>query len=420
MEHFFPFGPCDEEFVGRVKRSYDVASNLFNYPSPWPLPKFLYAYSSYTYTKDWKSVVVSFYVLKVIYVLLFYVDEGNHPEWFDGLGNYDHVQTGGPKEPSLISVVVGDFIFLFMGITLGKIQSFSIENGWFYAFSRGPSFMTMEDWANVFEKLRKREIEIEKGAENASNVTIRNAEISRERPAFSFPSRNLRSVVAPPSPYPPNRSSNEDSFSISSFAHEKGIWPPSLVFPCMNDDFVNGGYEYPYASVAAPSQTPLSKDDFERAKWAHRRFYWFYLVQSLLLGTPATMVYNSQGGKDESVRYGTLVYLAFQLSFLSAFYFWNRRYHFAKGAFIDEDRNITASSFGNPSLSLGTMFDASYGCWIGTVLLCSLAVAFKTASNVSVVVATSWAFFIILWAIALFSKFVWREFLQNAYVRYAA
>lgn len=311
-------------------------SSLIDYPSPWPLPKFMYAYSSYLYTQDWRSVVLSFYLFKVVYVLIYYLDGGKHTNWFDGLGNlniHDHGdfnRTIYYEEPSLTSVVVGDFLFLLMGIILGKIQSIIINNKMFYSFVHGFKFKTVDAWKIHFEKIRK--LHTKNTIENDKN-----------------------------------------------FLDSYGLWPIQRIFAWRGNDIGGGWWCCCCENI----------DDDDYLRWAHRRFYWFYFIQVLFMGTPTTLVYTIDLSSD-ILRMGAVVYYLIQLILLMSFYFWNKYYH------------LSALKLYNPKSSSITMttwytrFNATYLCWFITITFFSIFVIIKISINVSLIIVYAWSFSLVV------------------------
>lgn len=361
--------------------------SLLNYPSPWPLPKFIYAYTSYVYTQEWSSVMLTFYIFKVLYVFLFYLDDGNHPSWFDGLGNLDTSSSSfSDIEPSLVSVVVGDFIFLSMGILLGKIQSTMINKGMFYSFVQGFEFKTVTTWKTYFKKLRKRRFR-----------TVEDSNVVHRRESSS-----LRSTVG--------------------CLKTHGLWPLKHIFAC---DVTRYGccfcfYGNSYEDDVNNKELDYVQREYEcdRLKWAHRRFYWFYFVQALLLGTPCTVAYTV--GANDTIRSGTVVYFLIQSILLVIFYFWNKHDHveilrhfeekidymeFGDAVYPiinDEDEAVSttddneAEDFND---TWNTRFNAIYLCWGFTITFFSMLIIFKTSLNVSLMVVYAWCFSLIVWLI---------------------
>ena len=345
-----------------------MSFSLIDYPSPWPLPKFLYAYSSYVYTQDWKSVTLTFYLVKVIYVLLFYLDGGAHPRWFDGLGNLNvkgGSEGGEENEPSLASVMVGDFIFLVMGMVLGKIQSKIVNDRMFYSFVYGFKFKTVDAWKKHFAKL-----------------------------------------VIPPSSQPQFASNR----AKLSFVEEYGLWPMRRIFAC---DFSYYGCcqcldketteDFDFTEKEGKGDTGgfFKRLEYERdrLKWAHRRFYWIYFIQVIFFGTPATVVYTVDS--NEYVRSGVLVYYLFQLILLTVFYFWNKHDHVvALSWYYEKQRQYvkpTSKTYKNATWY--TRFNAIYLCWFFTVTFFSTLIVFKSSLNVSLTIAYAWIFSGMLWGV---------------------
>lgn len=348
-------------------------SHLFDYPSPWPLPKFLYAYSSYVYTQDWKSVTLTFYLAKVFYVLCFYLDEGNHSSWFDGLGDYDFHNSNAShdyhnfhavNEPTLASVVVGDFLFLAMGMILGKIQSVMVNDRMFYSFVYGFKFKTVEAWKKHFEKL------------------LSSSSSSREK----SPSKG----------------------GTIGFVEENGLWPARRIFAC---DPSGIAFCFCCKSKTEDREEDYDEDEDDRLKWAHRRFYWFYFVQAVFFGTPLTLVYAT--GYDDDVRSGVVIYYVFHTIILIAFYFWNKRDHVEALSRWHRKRlpkygtttttTIPFSKTEYDSNTVYTRFNGAYLCWFVTVTFFSVFVAVKTSTNVSLIVTYAWCFSLVFWLVVYFS-----------------
>ena len=349
----------------------------------------MYAYSSYTYTQDWKSVVLTFYLVKVFYVLLFYLDGGNHLDWFDGLGNLNvhdnvtninHVDNSDDGIILMASVVVGDFIFLLMGMVLGKIQSVVINEKMFYSFVNGFKFKTVDAWKKHFEKAIEEKFSKRDTA-----------------PTKTHASRN--------------------------FIESYGLWPLKRIFPFECACCCCCCYE---ADDDDDSSLAKSRD---RMRWAHRRFYWFYFIQAVLLGTPATIVYNVD--TNITVRTGAMVYYVFQIVLLTSFYFWNRRDHTSALNWYDENNNndkptrnfVLVRARRNKEKNDGadglltyekttvyTRFNAIYLCWLVTITVCSALVIFKTAVNVSLTVIGAWIFSLIVWFIVYSSHKIVEQF----------
>lgn len=370
------------------------AISLIDYPSPWPLPKFMYAYSSYVYTKDWSSVVLTFYIFKVIYVFFFYVDNGNHPNWFDGLGNLD-TTTGEAKEPSLSSVVVGDFIFLVMGIVLGKIQSTIIDNNMFYAFVNGFKFKTVAAWKVYFKNMRDRRLEL-----------------------FQIKQ-----------PERPLSTSSSSSSTTSMMIKEYGLWPIRHIFAC--DASPYGCCFCHYGNAYEKSEDEYNVYECERLKWAYRRFYWFYFFQVVFLGTPATVVYTLEA--DHAVRSGTVIYYLLQLIFLTVFYFWNKYDHVKVLSSLKKDisskirRTFDGDRYGSKEKyeeekeendaetdTFYTRFNAVYLCWFLTITFFSALVIFKIHLNVSLLVIYAWCFSLVIWFVVYTSYKVVEQFYDVA------
>jgi hypothetical protein len=305
------------------------------------------------------------------------LDDGNHPHWFDGLGNLDATSGSTATEPSLVSVVVGDFIFLLMGILLGKIQSTMIDGGMFYSFVHGFDFKTVASWKIYFEKMRERRL-----------AWFRNKG-DRE------PARR--------SPPPFN--------SISIYLKEHGLWPIRHVFAC--DVSPYGCCFCRYGNRYEETEYEYHEYECDRLKWAHRRFYWFYFVQVVLLGTPATAVYAVDA--DNEIRSGAVVYYIVQTIFLTVFYFWNRHDHveilshfeeknarlqirdgFSNEKEEEEEEEIV---FGDDYDTRYTRFNAIYLCWFFTITFFSTLIVFKTSLNVSLMIVYAWVFSLIVWVV---------------------
>lgn len=265
------------------------------------MAKLIYGYIAFTYSKSIFSVILWAYLFRVLYVLIYHIDHGLHPQWFDGLGNFDYstyyqqqqqqsetttTTTSISMEPSLFSVVVVDFIWGMMGILIAKLQDFCIyKRMLFELFNDAPYFMSSSEW------------KIKKG------------------PGYGT------------------------------------------------------------------------------------RFFWFYLVQTLLLGTPATAVFTIH--YDHSVRSGIIVYYLIQISLWTCFYAWNR---YLYQSYLNQELMIK-----NHSWTIFSKFDATYLCWFLTISIFSIPCMFNTSfsHNIAKLITFLWTGIVGLWSIIILSYFIY-------------
>lgn len=424
--------------------------SLIDYPSPWPLPKFLYAYSSYIYTQNWVSVILSFYIIKIIYVLFYYLDAGNHPSWFDGLGDYDST-TGQVIEPSLGSVVVGDFLYLLMGILLGKTQTLIINKGYFYHFSHLPNFMTTNKWKSIFElvyNIYTGQFDLNKVIEkyihdqelnHILNNAHYNVTIDEPTPthhpykpeAFVIDSKNKKSNNNSDFIKSANASSRLKKTLKQKLKYDYGVLPLKLIIPLyndiiyyqkdydVNDDNIN--YEF---SGEKNDDNDVIQLKYKFLLYLHRKFFWFYFIQTILLGSPATVAYTL--GITDKIRSGVLIYYAIQLVLLIIFYFWNiytyNNLYDSLLKFIENNSlNFVTSSSGKRyepveylNMFLKRKFDiysrsyynAHYISWFVTITIFSMFVIINSSLNISLVVIFTWVICLLLWVIVLISYFI--------------
>jgi hypothetical protein len=352
-----------------------VSFSIIDYPSPWPLPKLLYGYSSYVYVQNCSSVILSFYIIKVCYVLLYYLDNGAHPSWFDGLGDYDS-ETGTTIEPSVVSVVVGDLLYLLLGLTLAKLHVFVVKYGTFFGFIKKPHFMTVFDWIDIGVVVK----------------TLMDTNDHRRSSSFRKPTWTTKTMTPGFENEPEEEKENINGFCVKLTERfsNTGCWPPQYIFPwcsnCLED-----------------IRCIKTRESSEMVKWLHRKSFWFYLMQSLVLGSPVTAVYSVDS--DQSLRSGVLVYFLLQCLLLIVFYFWNAWYYkrllssydnYLNENMVYEDSSDltflkTRNAIKSNKMFDATMYNAQYACWFLTILFFSIGVMIKTPYNVSLVVLVIWA-----------------------------
>jgi hypothetical protein len=332
--------------------------------SPWALPKALYGYSSYVYTRSWTSVIISFYVFKVLYVLAYYWDAGSHPSWFDGLGDFDCCDDDGggtttgnstfhAGAPTLASVVVGDFLLLVGGSVLACVQSAVIDSNLFFAFTGKRNFVTVENWRRFYNNARKN--------------------VSRDAPSSS--------PVDDATDFP----NSGDKKRGCAFVY--GLWPVWIVFPCLDFDVPRVDYK--------SDETTETKHP-ERMSWYHRRYYWFYWLQILLLGTPATLAYKY--GWSDDLRSGVVLYYLAQVALLIVFYFWNLHEIETQRRVYVYSKSERRTSFRWNRMLGPDKYGAVYLCWFLTVTLFCLPVVYGPSGLTSFeCVGISWLFSLISW-----------------------
>jgi hypothetical protein len=251
-----------------------------------------------------------------------------------------------------------------MGIFLGKIQALVIENSMFYSFVYGFAFNTASSWKLHFEGARAR--------------------------LLASPEAKTATITA----------TNTSSLALYDMIERYGLWPLRNIFACDLSSYdccglCNGSRRDAYALKTDKEKIEY---EIERLRWAHRRFFWFYLVQSILLGTPLTMAYSVDSNK--SVRSGAIVYYALQILLLIVFYFWNRYEHSKMlDPSLTTKYNYTPDTVDDVKDSVWSRFNATYLCWFLTVTLFSAAVVFKASVNVSLIVVYVWTFALMLWSV---------------------
>jgi hypothetical protein len=198
---------------------------------------------------------------------------------------------------------------------------------------------------------------------------------------------------------------------------EYGLWPLRHVFACDVSSY--GCCFCRYGKTFDGTESEYHLYECERLKWAHRRFYWFYFVQVVFLGAPATVVYTVDA--DRHVRSGTIIYYLLQLLFLTVFYFWNKYDHAKTLSSLQKDIsfNISYKSGSNANIerqeeeeeeekeenphvesnTLYTRFNAVYLCWFFTVTFFCTLVIFKTPLNVSLLIIYAWCFSLVTWLV---------------------
>lgn len=156
-------------------------------------------------------------------------------------------------------------------------------------------------------------------------------------------------------------------------------------------------------------------------RWAHRKFIWFYVFQSLSMGAPISALYRIGRDSTSSVRIGTLIYLIGHVALLIAFYFLNKyaykrhivtlRTHLKiiiDDADDDDHKQKPTNAYAktmhkkihergyvpHPSLFL---FDATYAVWIITVIFLGLFASIDVGENSYGATATVF----VAWGIAM-------------------
>lgn len=421
--------------------------------SPWPLPKLVYAYVAYVYTKNWASVLLSFYLFRVLYVFLFYLDQCQNVEAFDGMGNFDayrdryslhahpaygmnlsdwwsiFADSASPfykrrpsfcdgewgGEPNLVSVMVGDFVWAVMGIVLGWFQTFSSDYNFFpfYTF-KGYPFYSSEEWKRKYDADRLH-------AERAKDDDY--LDYLHTKNAFSPVVEDGVGGGGGSTVLGSGREVDEND-EDEVWYKRYGIWPPLYVFGC--DDW--------WCCCCCCDNKYADEKDAKR--WVHRRFFWFYLIQLVLMGTPATIVFTVNEHQD--IRSGVIVYYVMQSVLWFAFYHWNKYYHDLYGR-----KKVPPSSYRRPSTikkkkkdvdffaaedteeefplikrDEWSRFDFAYAVTWFTLTVFCLVVAFKAISpNVGYSVLWIWLMFITLWLVTYAAYYI-VDYFYPALTRY--
>jgi hypothetical protein len=387
--------------VGEEEKKYEMVSLdvMFNPNSPWPLAKILYSYLAYVHTKSWIAVLMSFYIFKVIYVTILYLDEGAHIGFFDGLGNFD-IAFYVEGEPSLFSVVVIDFLWAIAGIFLGIFQSHVVDYGFVLPFDGDPTLLAAHQWYEKFDGIPTL-------SPSGSSTTAIASEIlapydglargSRKRPIGSLnledetvTGSNARFWVGDEA---------EAAFDFDRWASTNGIDDISNVFPC-------GDWSW---CCCCRGETFLGDKTDARWKWLHRKFYWFYFLELLLLGTPSTVVFTVHSTKE--FRTGVFLYFVLLVALLICFYAWNRYYHKKYYSFVVSSSSgvrenvLTDGNFFRSFLR--SKFDATYVFCLITVAVFSFLIMFKNLhANVGVSIVAIWGSFMAFWTAVFISSLI--------------
>lgn len=344
--------------------------------SPWPIPKLLYAYLSYSHSKSVSAVLITFYMWMAATVLIMYIDDGEHPSWFDGLGdfyikdhnddNYNHDRNysyhdgddnktyqkkyGNDIEdyrrPTLLSVVVSDLIWVLMGISLGYIQAYIIENGLFYGFTSLPLFMAVSEWKTFYK----------------------------------------------------DQDQNQNQILV------KGKKKDNTNFLVKLGDYFNCYDLDAYFMMTTE----------ERKKIVHKTMYWCYFFQLLMLGSVSTVIYTLDVTK--TMKSGVIIYFIVQGFFLFCFYLFNVRLHtkFTSPPYTpplvtrDNNNNTDESRLDYASnIVLWSKFNAVYIAFLFTLLVFCipvLHVSFLISNNIPLSVFFCWCTVLVWWLIVYISN----------------
>lgn len=355
-------------WVGSFRMLFLIESRY----SPWPLPKLIYSYSVYLYSKDASSTLLSFFLFKAFYVWLFYLFGQEHRIWFDGLGNYDasfddaaswstNNTFASPlycyfvNEPNVISVSVTDLVWALMGIILGWIQTQVIDKDMFFIFTDALSFKSVREWKKMYKKyLGKQSLYREKHRRKATT---------------------------------------SDSWSLKDWCERRGLYPFKNICPI--------DWSLCYYGIEREKFLESNVDK----RWLYRKLYWFYLVQLVLLGTPSTVVYTLNAHQG-TVRSGTLIYYIIQLLFLFWFYAWNFYCH-SRYTVKKTENNPSTYYFTFQPWLLWSKFNATYLCWVLTLSAFTLPIVYHDISeNIGITVSLVWSFIMGLWIIVALSSFI--------------
>lgn len=266
--------------------------------SPWLLFKIIYAYEAYLYDGRFSVVLLTFYAYKLLYMIAYVLDEEKHSTYFYGLGTLyesgDHLD--------VISVVLGDLILGFLGILLACVQTKLIKC-WTGFITYAPEhsyeiksyndtklrFRTVHQWQELFKEVNCNDLyDIRHKSIYLSQLTQVDDAKRGKRACCATSKRCL----------PIKRSLKAIKTKLK---RGYGVLSLKTIFGCK---------ECPY-------------------KWKHRKFYWIYLLQAILLASFSLAIYTF--GSESHYFF---FYILVHASLTALFYLWNRYY-------ADKYANIT-------------------------------------------------------------------------------
>ncbi len=284
--------------------------NFVHWDSIWPLPHVVLAYHAYMYTRNWISVLCTYYLFKVIQLLLFSLFGLGHEHFFAEILQ---------NRPNGVGSCVVDFNGLFIG---GTIQTLlGIFLGMVHCHAVCPSLNNPRNFLPVhFWKAPKF---LTRG--------------DRPEPHLSH-LHNRRKLAA------------EKMAGTRSFFANNGLWPPFTLFGLQAEEESQGTSSY--------------------QGWAFRKIFWKRWVQLVLLGTPALFFYTLTP-KSSMLRAGSVFYgfvtcslvLIYKFVNQETYYDWLVDKHGAEERLRDREKarltlllELTRSSY-----------DSTYALWIFAV-----------------------------------------------------
>lgn len=328
--------------------------------NPWPLIYVIFAYNTYMYIQDWKSVLVWSYIWKALNIIFIWIFQNTiFKSLFDSSSSSsDSISFGSSQsEASVQELLVGTLLYAVLGILLGSIHK--------YLFVLPPgydTFIPLAFWVPStsfnFNKISKM------GDISASKKT---------------PNLSLYSTIKDYSPPPPLSTINNDNneFITNQFIKNEDI----DILPSKtnieqytknnninnNDENDNNDelyyttaqlYQY-YGNIHAVSGGDNNNNDNEGGKnkayemmakdknnidhkkawglwpikimfgygddqyWYFRREFWKRIFQAFILGTPTTILFTLN--VTNKFRAGNIIFLFLTLTLIGSFYLWNRK-----------------------------------------------------------------------------------------------